>query len=371
MEIVAWDLARTLVRKGHDVRILTTQCDGLPEQSIQERVSIECLPAPSGRYSRAWWTLSQVAFKQRLASQTDIVLSISGGAKAIARGRERGQKPYFVVQAHGTAWSDGISKLRSTNPVNWIKAAAKLKSVYDDRSYRFFDSFVAVGEAVKTNLLSKPSRWVIGNIPVEVIHNGINTEAFLFDDVKRRKTREQLELMSDDQVVISFSRLHAQKGILESLTAFERAAAKNPSLRYIVIGSGPLEQNLKEIVRSRGLERVVQILGFVPHELLPSYLSAADIFLFTTICIEGFPLSVMESLAAGLPCIVSNHVSNPLWGTIGVEPRDAEAIAGELLKLSNAPVADRKSRLPLQYSLDVVTENYIEHFERLNRDGTK
>lgn len=371
MEIVAWDLARAFARVGHDVRILTTQCAGLSKESIRDGVAIECLPVPSGRYSSAWWKLSRAAFWERLADKTDIVLSISAAAREMARGRERGQKPHFVVQAHGTAWSDAISKMRGTSPIGWLHAIAKLKALYDDRGYRAFDCFVAVGETVKTNLASAPTKWIAGNIPVETIYNGIDTDVFAFDEVVRQKTRERLGLMSDDKVVISSSRLHIQKGLLEGLAGFERAAAKDSSLRYVVVGSGPLEQILKDIVRSRGLDRIVKFVGFTPREQLPPYLWAADIFLFTTICVEGLPLNLLEGLAAGLPCIVSDHVSNADWGTVGVSPNKVDTIASEIIRLSAGSRCDRHSRLPDQYSLDIAAKKYITLFDRLIRDGSK
>lgn len=370
MEIVAWELACGFARKGHDVRILTTQCKELSKESVRESVAIECLPAASGSYSREWWLRSRAMYLERLRLETDIVLSISAAAQSMAKGRRAGP-PYFVAQAHGTAWGEAVSKLRGVNPVNWLRAVANLKAMVEDRTYRSFDSFVAVGESVRKDLCSYPTKYISGSVPVELIPNGIDTEAFTFKESARQKIREKLGLSPTDRVVISTSRLHVQKGLAESLAAFERAAKKNESLRYVIVGTGPMEESLKSAARARGLDGLVKFAGFVPRDQMPAYLSAADIFLFTTFRLEGLPLNLLEALATGLPCIISDHINDPSWGAIGVQPSDTSAVTNEILKLSDAALDDRRSRLPPQYSLDVATDRYIELFERLIRCGTK
>lgn len=370
MEIVAWDIARGLARKNHDVHILTTQCKELPQISIRDGVAIECLPAPPGRYSRTWWLQSRSVYLDRLQHETDIVLSVSAAAQSMAKSRQNAS-PYFVAQAHGTAWGEVVSKLRGASPVNWLRAVANLKAIVGDRAYRFFDCFVAVGENVRIDLTSSPTKFVSGSVPIELIPNGVDTDAFAFDQTARRKTREQLGLALTDKVVVSTSRLHVQKGLVESLAAFERAAAKCASLRYIIVGTGPMEQSLKGMVRSRGLDQLVKFTGFVARDQMPAYLSASDIFLFTTFRQEGLPLNLLEALAAGLPCIISDHVNDPSWGAIGIQPNDTSAVADVMLKLSDAGLDDRRSRLPPQYSLDVATDRYIELFERLIRCGAQ
>jgi glycosyltransferase involved in cell wall biosynthesis len=288
----------------------------------------------------------------------------------MAKGRRAGS-PYFVAQAHGTAWGEAVSKLRGINPINWLRAMANLKAMADDRAYRLFDSFVAVGESVRNDLNSYPTKYISGAVPVELIPNGIDTQSFSFSENGRRRIREKLGLSPTDKVVISTSRLHVQKGLAESLAAFARAAAENASLRYVIVGTGPMERSLKSAVRSHGLDGLVKFAGFVPRDQMPAYLSAADIFLFTTFRLEGLPLNLLEALATGLRCIISNHVNDPSWGAIGVQPNDTNAVANVLLKLSDAGLDDRRSRLPPQYSLDVATDRYIELFERLIRSGAQ
>jgi glycosyltransferase involved in cell wall biosynthesis len=370
MEFVAWDFARSFARRKNDVRVLTTQCERLPKHCFREDVEIECIVAPSGRYSRHWWLRSRAVYLERLRQEADIVLSISAAAQSMAKDRKSGP-PYFVAQAHGTAWGEAISKLRGVDPLNWLRAMANLKAMVDDRAYRSFDSFVAVGESVQNDLSSYPTKYFSGSVPIELIPNGIDTETFTFNEGERRKIREELSLSPTDKVVISTSRLHVQKGLAESLAAFELAAAKNASLRYVIVGTGPMERSLKGAVRSRGLDGLVKFAGFVPRDQMPAYLSAADIFLFTTFRLEGLPLNLLEALATGLRCIISNHVSDPSWGAIGVQPNDTNAVANVLLKLSDAGLDDRRSRLPPQYSLDVATDRYIELFERLIRGGAQ
>ncbi|MFX0152236.1 MAG: glycosyltransferase family 4 protein [Candidatus Hodarchaeota archaeon] len=75
-------------------------------------------------------------------------------------------------------------------------------------------------------------------------------------------------------------------------------------LRVILCGTGSLNNDFRNFIRSHGLEEVVHFPGFVPRDSLPFYYAAADIYISSSIS-DGTSLSLLEAMAMGLPVIVS------------------------------------------------------------------
>ena len=175
MEAVAWDLARGLSEDGCSVRVLTTACPRLPEMSVQGGVAVECLPVPTGRYSRQWARLSRDAYLSRYEPATDVVLSVSAAAFPLLRQKRAAESgPVFVMQAHGTSWSELRSKLRRPSPIAWAKGLRNVQGLVSDRMYQKFDALVAVGDAVQADLRDLPTRLLTGGVPQHIHRNGID-----------------------------------------------------------------------------------------------------------------------------------------------------------------------------------------------------
>ncbi|WP_170240812.1 glycosyltransferase family 4 protein [Rhodoligotrophos appendicifer] len=358
MEVVAWDLARALSDRGHEVEILTTSCEKLPPRSIQEGVSIHAMDVPPGRYTGEFWRKTTHLFGTEYKMRTDLVLGIGAGAYAIARNRERGDWPPILMQSHGQAWGEMVSKLLIPSPTSWLKASKNAYGVLVDRVLRRFDRVIAVGPAVENVLKSRPTKWMLGSTPVSVISNGINETLFAFNLSARKEIRRSLSIGDQDQVIISASRLHIQKGLHQALEGFARAKSSVSSLRFIIAGSGPAESQLKEHAQSLGVSRDVIFCGEVSRGRLASLLSAADLFLFTSTRREGLALGPLEAAAAGLPCVLSEHLSVPALSSAAVNPQDFDAIAQAILVKLFSTEPFRKSILPPMYSLQLVTDQY-------------
>ncbi len=96
-------------------------------------------------------------------------------------------------------------------------------------------------------------------------------------------------------------RLVKQKGIGRALDAMRIVAQTHPGAGLIIVGSGPEERRLKRTVVDMGLKNVI----FVPWaEDVVSYYKGADVFLLPSLY-EGWGLTVVEAMAAGLPVIAT------------------------------------------------------------------
>jgi glycosyltransferase involved in cell wall biosynthesis len=166
------------------------------------------------------------------------------------------------------------------------------------------DTTICVSNAVRDALIHQyrfPARKMM------TIHNGISPREFAPNQSDGKATRTRLEIRPDEFVLVCTARLSAEKGIDILLSAMSQIIQKDVSCRCIIIGDGALKEELLEQVKSLGLSLHVFFEGFQAD--VRSYLCAADAFVLTS-HIEGLPFSVLEAMACGLPCVVTNVGGN-------------------------------------------------------------
>lgn len=363
MEAVAWDLARAFAGEGEDVVVLTTPVSGRPETFEEEGVVVRTISAPPARYSRQWWRETRRLYRSELEGAFDVILSVSAGARSMVKERAaRGRRPFFFLQAHGTAWGELKSKLRLRRPLPAIKAIRNLVALWSDRAYRGFDGVVAVGGKVAADLAAFPTSTIIGGLPVTKIENGIDEQRFGFRLTDRERIRAQHGLDPDQHVVISASRLHPQKGVVEGLEGFAKAAKSDDRLRMLIAGEGPSEQHLRERADALGIADKVTFAGALSREEMPAYLSAADVFLFPTKRIEGLPMNLLEALANGLPLVISPELGSD-WPQSYVAPASDTALLGSRI-LEAVGQRAHKSLLPERRTLRYCAAAYLDLFRQ-------
>jgi glycosyltransferase involved in cell wall biosynthesis len=372
MEHAAWDLSHALAVAGARVSLLTTAIPGKPAAFEHEGVAVRALTQTlPGRYSRAWWAASRRCFLSEFSASVDAVVSVSAGAFGLLSVRGRAPEAPFVFQAHGTSLRDLRSKLSLRRPWPLITSMRHLAALPRDlRAYRRFDAVVAAGAAVADELRRAPVSWFLPRERVTLIPNGIDTTHFSPRPEARGSYRERLGIPAGALLVVSSSRLHAQKGVAHSLRGFALYVAAEPGARYLILGDGPARGRLEREARRLGLGERVVFAGAVDRARLPEWLSAGSVFLCTTLHREvGMPLNILEALACGLPVIASRHLAErDGWGEAvrGVDPRRPEEIAAAL----HRPWAVRGtgSLLPQGYSLEECARRYGQLLTRL-REG--
>lgn len=362
MEAVAWDLITSFVAAGHEVSILTT-----PGPTGQTPPEISGIPAfyadcPSGQYSLRWWLGARKTYRQHKLDKVDVVLSVSAAGISLPLGAGA-RRPASFAQLHGTAVTEIRSKLKADSVLSKLKIIKNLVWMLLDFRYRIFDGFIAVGPAVLEDLRSYPTRLLLGAAPVFLINNGISAAAFSYDACGAERVLTALGIPATAKVGICASRLHEQKGVLESLRGFALAVTEDNNQHLIIAGDGPESVRLREEVRQLGLSAQIHFVGRVPREEIVAYFSAASYLLFTTLRIEvGATMSILEALAAGLPVIASASVLPPVVGGYPVDPADPQAISAAILAIDGT--AARRSLLPENYSLEACTDGYIELFKK-------
>lgn len=100
---------------------------------------------------------------------------------------------------------------------------------------------------------------------------------------------------------VYLGRLSKEKGLSTLLNAFTGL----PHLPLKIVGSGPLENEMKEFVRGRGLENI-EFTGFIDGPMKKEILTGARFLIFPSECYESFGYTIIESYACGTPVIASD-----------------------------------------------------------------
>lgn len=136
---------------------------------------------------------------------------------------------------------------------------------------------------------------------------GIGVDTSKFDNVivDRNKKREELAIPEGALVLLTIGEMIKRKNHETALKALARL--KNQNYIFLICGKGELENYLKDLVVTLGIEDKVRFLGF--RNDIPEICIASDIFVFPSFQ-EGLPVSVMEAMSAGLPIIASRIRGN-------------------------------------------------------------
>lgn len=142
---------------------------------------------------------------------------------------------------------------------------------------------------------------------------------------------------------ITVGRLSAEKGVLESLAAFEGVLAAGETAHLSFIGDGPLADTLRARIAARNLGAQVTLLGAQPTDAVVRHLAASHVYIQHSRAVagsvEGFGVAVTEAGAAGLPVLVSRLGGLPDQvedGASGIlfAPDDVAAQTAAMLRLA-------------------------------------
>lgn len=156
----------------------------------------------------------------------------------------------------------------------------------------------------------KAAKWLFGEqktsgLSVRQINNGIDTAKFRFNPEIRRQIRGNMGL-EHHKVIGHIGAFIPVKNHKFLVDVVEQMYKKDSSIRCILIGTGDLCDEIKRIVRQRGLEHVILFLGVCAN--VNELLSAMDLFLMPSFY-EGLPVSLVEVQTNGVPALVSDSIT--------------------------------------------------------------
>jgi glycosyltransferase involved in cell wall biosynthesis len=285
------------------------------------------------------------------ASGASMPARLLGAAGVLAR-RARG--PYDVVNMHFAmyAWQTYLAVPRTAARVvtfhgPWAdesqaesKSALRTKVMHAvERSvYAKSDRFIVLSQAFR-DILS--NRYGVDTARIDVIPGGVDVDRFNVA-VDPHEARRRLGWPQDGPLAFVARRLVRRTGVIELIDAIERVKAQGVKLTVMMAGRGYLDAELRAKIERAGLAEWVKLIGFVPDDELPLAYRAADFVIVPSQGLEGFGLTVTESLACGTPPLVTPvgglpEVVAPLAADLVLAGSDPGALAAGIIGVVRTP----------------------------------
>ncbi|AVO56883.1 MULTISPECIES: glycosyltransferase [Pseudomonas] len=162
-------------------------------------------------------------------------------------------------------------------------------------------SLLGVSDAVRDDMRSCLPQWPAARI--QTLYNRIDVEALQATQLPKAEARRELGLSSSAWIVGNVGRLHPDKDQATLLRGFAAALPGLPrESQLAILGSGRLEQNLKDLSRELGIADRVLFLGQVTEAR--RYFRAFDAFALSSDH-EPFGMVLLEAMAAGVPLLAT------------------------------------------------------------------
>ncbi len=170
---------------------------------------------------------------------------------------------------------------------------------------------------------------------VVTIPNGYDGRKFRPMDAG--KCRKKLGLPPDRKVLLNVGRLYgAVKGHEYLIQAMSEVVAERQDILCVIVGAGRLHGTLENRIRSLGLEDYIVLAGGRPHDEIPIWLNACDLFVLPSLS-EGNPTVMFEAFGCGKPFVgtsvggVPEVITSDEYGLL-VAPADPGGLAGAILE---------------------------------------
>ncbi len=162
--------------------------------------------------------------------------------------------------------------------------------------YPMASEILAVSEGVRQGLIED---FAISSDKISVFYNPVDTQSI----AESAKASADFEVRSSD--IVAMGRLVPNKNFALAIRAFARSGWQG---RLLILGEGPLREDLTALAEELGVADRVCLPGFVANPY--AVLARAGLFLLSSNA-EGFPNALVEAMALGLPCVATDCRSGP------------------------------------------------------------
>jgi len=159
------------------------------------------------------------------------------------------------------------------------------------------DKVIAISSAVRSSLIEC---FGLQKNKICVVHNGV--------DLSRFKSNYNCEMHNPIRLLY-VGRLVKEKGVQNILLALSKLSEKIDNWSFDIVGEGEYRNNLEEYTKKLGLTRRVRFLG--TRDDIPEILEKHDIFVHMPAYEEGFGITIIEAMAAGLVCVCAGRGGIP------------------------------------------------------------
>jgi|LSQX01.3.fsa_nt_gb glycosyltransferase involved in cell wall biosynthesis len=284
--------------------------------------------------------------KKELEKQGALIIEIPGkGDSTFEASAVRYLYKYFkenkidIVHSHASMSARIAGKLAGVKSIVYTRHCMESKTegrigklANKTINMHLSNKVVAVSKSVKENL-------ILSGVPehrIELIYNGVKP-LNLNSEEKNQLVKANMGIEENEVVVGIVARLEEIKGHKYFIKAAHKVLKENPSVKFIIVGSGSLEDDLKKLTSELGINNKVIFTGHL--EDTTDIVNIMDINVLSSLS-EALSLSLIEAMSLGKPCITTKTGGNPEVITGGlsgmlVSVKDEEALANSMLNLIN------------------------------------
>jgi len=346
-----------LVRRGHQVRVVTRAIPGLPTNEIIQGVQVHRWIRTSslGPLFGLSFVAGVILALRQLRPEYDLIHTHQGLWEAISTGFPRPwlQRVPTLIQPASSGYYGEAEELARTRGFPILR-----------RTILGNTAFAAISVDIERQWLR------LGVPPSKMIRMASGVDA---DHFRPGPPKVEVEATLPPRPRVVFTgRLHPQKNLDLLLEAWP-TVARSAGASLILVGDGEERERLVDKARSMGLKDRIQFVGKVDDPA--EYLRAADVFALPSVA-EGMSNSLLEAMATGLPCLASAIGGNTdllEQGEAGMllPSDDPQAWAGAITRvIENREFARRlglaaRRRVEAEFSLVAVVDRYEELYRSL------
>lgn len=177
--------------------------------------------------------------------------------------------------------------------------------------------------------------------------------------------------------ILFIARFVRGKGLLELLRAARMVLDSGMVFKLYCVGDGPLRDEAEALAAELSLGDSVEFTGYVTEEEALHYYLGCTILVLPTYLQEGFPMTILQAMAAGLPIITTkiraaaDYLQDPancLW----VEPRNSVMLADRIRRLLGTPelqmsMQENNLSLAKEFAVEIVAGEYLRIFQQASK----
>lgn len=313
-------------RFDYEVAYLLPAKDALVEDFRDEGVPVRCLGGAGGR---GWLRRLRRLLRGRRFRLLHVHSPLPAIGARLVLGPRVGAPPLLVYTEHGI-WDHYDPRTRWANMLTYWRN----------------DHVFAVSDFVASFIRYPGPLRFLPMPPVETRYYGLEHNA-----VARWGSpdgiREELNVPAEAPMVVTVANFRPQKRHDFLVRAAAEVRRAVPDVRFVLVGTGPLEPRVRALVRRLGLEGTVHFAGFRPDA--PRVVAAGDVFALPS-AYEGLSIALVEAMALGLPVATTrvggvSEVVHDGEDALVAAPDDAHGFARNVVTLLRDPdLAGRLSR---------------------------
>ncbi len=318
-----YELTHNLAAGGDRVALYALD---LPSAAPNEPVELINLATPdSPLWQRLW--LTRRNFSRFLAVKPDAI-NLHFALYSLPLLSRLPDKVPVTFTFHGP-WALESEKEGESKLAVFLKRQLVEKTVY-----RRCDRFIVLSRAFG-NILHQ--EYQVPWSKIHIIPGGVDLKRFQ-PNLSRQQARLQLNWSCDRFIVFAPRRLVNRMGLDKLLLAIAQIKSRMPDIMLAIAGIGRMKQALEQQATDLGLKEYVKFLGFLPDYQLPIAYQAADLTIMPSQSLEGFGLTLVESLACGTPALCTPvggmpEILTPFSPNLITSDQEVAAIAERLEQL--------------------------------------